>query len=275
MKKFLLLIVLCWSNQLFSQFYYQDILSNQQSNQRYQLLLSNKIKKVTATSFDADNQIQDNFLLEEMIDVKNNQTIVTTKIASGKTAIIQNNYQNGKIISSEETSNNVNTKINYSYDENGRLKTISSSTIDTAFQSESSETHEWNYNNDGQLKQMWKIKNKTDSVLVDFVYDVQGNVIEEHWHKKNTEQEVYYYYYNEQQQLTDIVRFNKKAQQLLPDYLFEYDAQKRIIQMTQKLAANSNYLVWNYTYNPNGLKQEEICTNKQRERVGKIEYKYE
>ncbi len=274
MKKILLIVCLFISSGLFSQFYYNDIIANQQGSRRFQLLMTNKIHKVTATSLDANNQEQNDFLLEELINASNNQTTLTSKIASGKTTVIQNWYQKGKIYKMTEASNNVNTEVNYNYDENGFIKTISSKTIDTAFQSESSEVHIWTYNNNHQPQQMWKIKNKTDSVLVDFVYDEQTNLIEEHWHKRNIEQEVYYYY-NDKKQLTDIVRFNKKAQQLLPDYLFEYDADNRVIQMTQVLAANSNYLVWHYMYNAKSLKQEETCSNKQKELIGKIEYKYD
>ena len=275
MKKLLLLACLFISSALFSQFYYNDIITNLQGSQRYQLLMANKINKVIAISLDGNDQLQSDFLLQEIISFNNNQTTLTSKIASGKTSVIQNWYQKGKISKMIEASNNVNTEVNYSYDENGSIKIISSNTFDTAFQSESSEVHIWTYNNKHQPQQMWKIKNKTDSVLVDFVYDEEGNLIEEHWHKKNIEQEVYYYYYNDKKQLTDIVRFNKKALQLLPDYLFEYDAQNRVTQMTQVLAANSNYLVWHYTYNTKGLKQEETCSNKQKELIGKIEYKYE
>ncbi len=275
MKKLFLIVSLFITSHLFSQYYYNDIIANQQSNQRYHLLILNKVNKVTATNLDANNQVQDNFLLEELINASTHQTIINSKIASGKTSVIKHWYEKEKILKTEETSNNVNTQVNYNYDEMGRVKTISSNTIDTSFQSESTEVHIWTYNSSNQPQQMWNIKNKADSVLVDFLYDDQGNVIEEHWFKKNVEQEIYYYYYNDKKQLTDIVRFSKKAKQLLPDFLFEYDNQNHIIQMTQTLLANNNYLVWKYLYNDKGLKQEEICTNRQKQIMGKIEYKYE
>jgi hypothetical protein len=106
------------------------------------------------------------------------------------------------------------------------------------------------------------------------VSDEHGNIIEEHWKRKNITFETYYYYYNDKNQLTDIVRFNKRVQKLLPDFLFEYDAAGRISQMIQVPPGSSNYSIWEYHYNDKGLKLEEICSNRQKQLLGKIVYSY-
>jgi hypothetical protein len=36
----------------------------------------------------------------------------------------------------------------------------------------------------------------------------------------------------------------------------------------------SDYLTWRYEYAENGLKTRELCLNKQKSLVGKIEYQY-
>ena len=37
---------------------------------------------------------------------------------------------------------------------------------------------------------------------------------------------------------------------------------------------SADYLVWQYIYNPNGLKQKELCFTKTKQPVGRIEYTY-
>jgi hypothetical protein len=139
--------------------------------------------------------------------------------------------------------------------------------------SSSSETHLWFYENNKPVK-MLLIKNNNDTTTVELKKDEQGDVAEERWRKKGHLVENYFYYYNERHRLTDIVRFNTKAQRLLPDFLFEYDDDGRLIQFTQIPVASDNYLVWHYEYGTNGLKEKERCFNKQKRPVGTIEYTY-
>jgi hypothetical protein len=101
-------------------------------------------------------------------------------------------------------------------------------------------------------------------------------VAEEHWLKRGADIETYYYYYDKENRVTDVVRFNKKFKRLLPDFTFEYNAAGLVTQMLQvPNSNNTNYLIWAYRYNSNNLKVEEICTNKQKQQIGKMEYVYE
>ena len=87
-----------------------------------------------------------------------------------------------------------------------------------------------------------KIKNKTDTIQVECLLDEKKLVAEERWKKKNKGIETYYYYYNDQQKLTDIVRFNARMKKFLPDYLYEYDTNGRISQLTQVSMSSASYI---------------------------------
>jgi hypothetical protein len=121
---------------------------------------------------------------------------------------------------------------------------------------------------------MLRIKDKSDTTVIHFIKDEAGNTAEEHWIKKNKNIETYYYYYNTNHRLTDIVRFNIKAKRLLPDFLFDYDAQERMSTFTQIPQGSSDYLTWQYIYLENGLKEKELCFNKQKQLVGTVTYTY-
>ena len=121
---------------------------------------------------------------------------------------------------------------------------------------------------------MLLIKNNSDTTTVEFVKDEHGDIAEERWRKKGNLVENYFYYYNDQHKLTDIVRYNERAQRLLPDYLFSYDSNGTLVKLTQIPQGSADYLIWQYVYGPNGLKQKELCFNKQKQPVGTIEYIY-
>jgi hypothetical protein len=76
--------------------------------------------------------------------------------------------------------------------------------------------------------------------------------------------------------LTDVVRYNDRAKQLLPEYMFEYSASDQVIQKITVPSNNSDYLIWRYQYNPQGLKIKEVVYSKHDKRnpLGKIEYQY-
>jgi hypothetical protein len=56
--------------------------------------------------------------------------------------------------------------------------------------------------------------------------------------------------------------------------MYEYDANGRVKQMVQVLAAGKNYNTWRYSYLENGLKLKETCYDKQKQLIGTIEYTY-
>ena len=275
MKFLFLAICLTLGNAGFAQYYYNDLLSNQYSNTQFQLIKSNNIKQVNVKSFDAAGNTAEGFSLTQTFSsgYSNAQTISNT--AANVVSVLNTEYKAGKIIATSEISKGVETTVRYTYLQDGKLESIVSVTTDTALHYQTTEKHVWQYTGNGKPVQLIRIKNNTDTTLVNFITDEQGNIAEEHWRRKGVEVETYFYYYNNKNLLTDIVRFNKRVQKLLPDFLFDYDTENRMVTLTQIPAASSNYIVWSYSYNPKGLKQSELCTNRQKEVIAKMEYSYQ
>lgn len=255
------------------QFYFNDILANEQSNKLYTLLKYQKVKKISVKNFNADNQSSEGFALEQAFDDNWNTMTTTSSTIAGNASTLITTYKNNRVAATQETNKGISIKSKYEYDEKGRLLSIASVTTDTAYKYQASEKHIWVYTND-RPSIMYKIKNGADTTIIELVKDDKNNIAEEHWKYKGKELEVYYYYYNDQNKLTDVVRFNQRAKRLLPDFTFEYNDTGNLTQMTQIPANSSNYMVWQYRYNPNGLKQSELCYNKQKELVGRVEYIY-
>lgn len=256
------------------QYYYNDILATQQSQQQYQLLRTNKVKKVVATSFEEDHSITEGFKLEQELTTDGKKLITRTANISGKTSEVTSFFELGRLKKTQSYSNGIENKMEYGYDEKGNIKLFTLTTIDTSMNYQSIETREWQMNANGQYSTILKIKNKTDSSFANLIYDELGNLVEEHWKKKNRAVETYYYYYNAAKQLTDIVRYNTRLKKLVPDYQFDYNEKGKPILMTQ-LAANGKYLVWKYGYNEKLLKISETCSDHKQAIIGTIEYKYE
>lgn len=256
-----------------AQYYYSDIVGTKQTNQQYKLLRAFQYKRVNATSYEGDQPSKD-FLLEQTITDDGRKIITHSATAGNMESYFISNYQNNKVNKTLDSGNNAINTVIYEYDNTGKVISTSATSKDFDGTFTNEERHVWSYNEKGLPEKMFKVKNKTDTTLVTFIYD-DDNVAEERWTKNNRIIEIYYYYYNPKKQLTDIVRFSRKAKAMLPDYIFEYDPKGRITQMTQTQSGSANYLIWKYTYNENGMKEKEIVFNKQKEMLGRIEYKYE
>ncbi len=267
-------LVLCL-NAGFGQYYFNDVVSAQLSNEQYKLLRSNKIHKVKATSFEADNSVTEGFLVEEEISLDGKRIIQTSSLSGGKASVVNRFYELNKLKRTQTLFNGIETKTEYNYTDKGAIQKIVITTTDTAMKATTVEAHEWMYNEAGQPLSMLKIKNRTDTTLIELLKDENGLVIEEHWKRKNRNLETYYYYYDSKNQLTDIVRFNARLKKLLPDFQYEYDANGKVSQMTQVSMSSSSYIIWKYTYNEKGLKQKEVGYDKDRRLAGRIEYTYE
>jgi YD repeat-containing protein len=57
--------------------------------------------------------------------------------------------------------------------------------------------------------------------------------------------------------------------------MFEYSANNQVIQKITVPSNNSEYLIWRYQYDANGLKTKEAIYNKQKQLTGKIDYVYQ
>lgn len=275
MRLLLTLIFFILFANSYGQYYYNDIISTQLSNDQYKLFRANKIKKIKAISYEADNSITEGFLLEEDISMDGKRIALNTATSGGKVSVINRIYELSKLKRTQSSTHRADTKTEYTYNDKGLIQKLLFTTTDTAVNAISTEAHEWSYNETGQPVSMLKIKNKLDTTLIVLIKDEQGLVVEEHWKKKNRNLETYYYYYDSSYRLTDVVRYNARLKKLLPDYVYEYDAKGRVSQMTQVSMSNASYIIWKYTYNEKGLKQKEAGFDKERRLVGRIEYTYE
>ncbi len=259
----------------YGQYYFNDLVSTQNSNDQYKLLRANKVHKIKATSYEPDNSITEGFAVEEEISLDGKKVIQSSSLSGGKTGVISRGYELNRLKRTQSTFNGIESKTEYSYTDKGLVQKIVLTTTDTAMKSSTVEAHEWVYNEAGQPQYMLKIKNRTDTTLIELIKDEQGLVLEEHWKKKNRTLETYYYYYDAKNQLTDIVRFNAKLKKLIPDFQYEYDTNGRVSQMTQVLMSSAGYIIWKYTYNEKGLKLKEVGYDKEKKLAGRIEYTYE
>ncbi|MBO9635890.1 MAG: hypothetical protein J7578_22495 [Chitinophagaceae bacterium] len=256
----------------FSQFYYNDVLSTSETIKRRNLLVKEHVKNVQFLSFDGNNQPIEGFSSNQTISADGSTiTTTTTTQLSGTNRNIAEYDAKGNLRSTIDTTDGNKISIDYYFLPSGKLgRLISNSTSDGQFILK--EEHIWTWSPNGKPEKMVKIKNGKDTTLVSFVFDENGNLVEERSHLRGQEQPAIFYYYDEKNRLTDIVRFNEKAQRLLPDYIFEYDDQGRIATML--VTSEGDYQKWYYTYNEKGLKTKDECFSKSKALIGKIEYQY-
>ncbi|MBX2931478.1 MAG: hypothetical protein KF781_05980 [Chitinophagaceae bacterium] len=277
MKYLFFVIILCFlaPNNIIAQYYYNDIIAIEHSNQQQALFKQNKIKIVKAISKESDGSVIEDFVVEQRINEDASEIITYSKTSAGNKSTLKTFFANTKISKTDNQEDGVQTVTSYTYQSDGKLHTIESSTIDTFITTVSTETHIWLYNAHGSPEKMYKIKNTTDTITVNFVVDDKNLVVEEHWYRKGKNIESYFYYYNNQNLLTDIVRYNSRVKKMLPDFMYEYDTTGNLKKMIQVLAGGSNYNTWFYFYNAiTGLKEKEVCYDKKKQLLGSIEYSY-
>ena len=256
-----------------AQYYYNDLLTTAQTNEQYLLLKKNHVQEVVAKSYEADGALTTDFLLEQKIAADASEITTTSDYpATGKT-VSQSYYANNRLSRTVTNSDRVTSTVTYSYNPDGGLASIVTETVDTFMNSSGREAHLWFYQDHLPVK-MLLVKNNSDTTTIELSKDEHGDIGEERWKKNGRQIEHYFYYYDDEHRLTDIVRYNAKAQRLLPDFLFDYDTAGVLVQFTQIPQGSSNYLVWHYEYNNNGLKEKESCFNKEKQLVGTIAYAY-
>lgn len=255
------------------QYYYNDILSTELTNKQFLLIQNNNIKSMKAFSFEADESQTEGFLLEMEVNKQQNQ-IITNSSVNNTPSLLTSTYKNNRLHKTVNNAARVETTTTYEYDPKGLLIKLTTLTVDTFMNSKLTEEHLWQYDSNNKIKAMKRVKNGTDTTHIEFDYDEFGNIGEENWRRNGRVVETYYYYYNPKNQLTDIVRYNSRAKRLLPDYLFEYEANGKISSMTQVSTGSSSYVIFQYYYNEKGLKEKEVILNKLKQPVARIDYGY-
>lgn len=270
---FIVVLLLVISQTSNCQYYFNDIISLKQSNQYYSILKSNNIKSVTAESLESDNTPTTGFSYKRQI--LNNGSLVITDVsleATGTTETLEY-YTNNLLSKTIDSSVNVTTKVMYSYNNQGNIISIITQTDDTSRNMHSTELHKWFYTNN-VADSILRIKDNADTTVVHFKKDDNQNLIEETWFKKNRMIEHYFYYYDDKSRLTDIVRYNLRAQQMLPDFLFAYNVAGTLSQFTQIPQGSSDYITWQYIYDSRGLKTKDALFDKHQQLLGVVNYTY-
>jgi YD repeat-containing protein len=280
MKNILLLIAIMIGMYAHSQYYYNDIVGTRETNRQMQTYLAQKVRTVAAIGIDQRGVKATDF--SEYQELKENgRALKATTIANlNKTVIYSRFDEQGRVISMTDSSTALNSITTYSYDAAGRISRVQNTVRDSANDFNQVETHDWIYSADGKPKKMWRLISNsqllvTDSLEIRFVTDEDGNPGEERTFRNGHETGYVYYYFDDKNRLSDIVRFNTKLKKLLPDLMFEYDDQDRVIQ---KIMAVSNVLMghftWRYIYNDKGLKTKEALFDKDKMLTGRIDYSY-
>jgi len=272
--KYLLLPVLFFTCiSLHAQYYYKDILGTKESSDLIRTYQKAGVTRVNVNSYDADDTRNENFLVTQTFSKPHAVLRTTTRDGDTPESVLTSYADNtGKVIKTTDSSANLISTTEYQYNNAGNLIYIKSVSTDSTKTLNETEVHQWQYNN-GQVARMLRIVNERDTTYVDFKLD-SGKVVEEWSTRQGVKEDPVYYYYNANNRLTDIVRFNKRANRLLPEYMFEYAPDGKIIQKITVPANNSEYLIWRYQYDSDGLKVKEAIYDRSKTLNGKIEYQY-
>lgn len=273
MRRFFFLVCFISSFTVKSQYYFKDILLTRQNQENWNGYRDKKVKEVDIHSIDANDEMTPGFICTLRISPDFSKITTFTKSNDIAASTLQTFYDpHGLIIKTIDTSDSYKSVTEYNYGSQGEILSMTNTSLETDNHVSATEIHLWKYEK-GKPVQMIKIKGDADTTLVAFTLDENGNVAEEKPVHGGLALPTVYYYYNADSRLTDIVRYNQKAERLLPDYVFEYNYD-RISSMLLVPPGSTDYQKWVYTYNSAGLKEGEICYDKKKQVVVKINYTY-
>src|SRR3954453_19758667 len=117
-------------NISFSQYYYNDIITTQQTNKQYLLLKNNHVQKVSASSYEANGELTDHFMLEQQISGNNSTVVTTTQYPSTGKSVSTSFYENDKVVKTVNNAENIESTTTYTYSGNN-LQTLATRVQDT------------------------------------------------------------------------------------------------------------------------------------------------
>jgi YD repeat-containing protein len=237
--------------------------------------VDSKVRSVTATGIEPQGVKSSDFNEWQELSDDNLMLKITTRNGQSVNKVYYRFDKQSRLISTTDSSGYVQNTSRFTYDTNGRISIVENTIKDSANDFNQVEIHRWTFDPDGKPISMWRTINNSDSMEIRYVADEEGNPGEEHSYKRGVETGVLYYYFDDKNRLTDIVRFNKKANRLLPDYMFEYDENDRVIQKITTLSnIDLGYIIWRYLFDEKGLKTKEALFDKNKQQTGRIEYSY-
>jgi|SoiMethySBSTD1v2_1073268.scaffolds.fasta_scaffold04160_10 RHS Repeat. len=275
MKNILLPVALMLHLTVFSQYYYTDLVDARLINDRMKNLTAQKVKLITATGYDAAGAKTSDFSERQEVDGEKKSINITSRNGQQVNRQYYQFDNDYRLTSVTDSSDGIKTVTSYAYDNNGNITSIKTAVKDSLQDFIETIEHQYQYNTVGKPERLLRILNGKDSSEYRFTLEEHKNVADEQLFRRGVGYDRVYYYYDDKNRLTDVVRYNKKAQKLLPTMMFEYDDTGRIIQkLTVVSADNPDYLIWRYLYDAKGLKTKEALFNKNKELTGRIEYTY-
>lgn len=260
-----------------AQFYYKDVVATRQNIAQWQAYKTAHVRSARLSSFEGDGQPTEGFQIDQTVNADfSGMTTHSKTNGATETWTFATYSPQGLLTGITDTSDTYQSASIYQYDDRGRLLSITNTSTETDNHIKDVETHLWQYGSPSAAKPagMLKIKNGADTTFVTFILDEKGNIGEERAIRNKEALPSVFYYYDDSNRLTDIVRYNVKANRLLPDNIFEYNEDGRLNSLLAVQEGASSYQKWLYAYNDKGLKTKEVCYSKQRELLGRIEYQY-
>lgn len=274
MKFILLLIpVIFICNTASAQYYYNDVLGNQKTNEEFAKIKEAGFHKVILKSFEDNDQPSEGFFCEKNINKDYSQSDMLSRSYITGESEIKSFYADNKIVKSINNTEHITNTTSFIYNDAGLLAEVNISTFGNADSSTFTESRKYIYDAAGKPSKMVRYKNGRQVSEIVFLKDEHGNVIEENPGNSITDKKYYYYYENNR--LTDIVHYNEIAKKLLPDYMFLYTTFSLPSQMISVDESGRNYFIWKYAYDANGLPEIQKCYSKEKRLLGTIQYEYE
>jgi hypothetical protein len=269
----LFILSVCFGNELFAQFFYRDLISIAQANEEMAAYKKAGIKNIKIKSLEANGEESEDFFCEKKLSKDFRKSSLYTRTGNQGKSLMESFFnKEGLLYKTYDSSEIVVSRNEFFYDNNKKLSsTLSySKSNDDDFINEITEVHVYHYNEDGIPTSMLRIKNHTDTIVILFSLDENNNVAIEKETKNGSK---YYYYYDEDKRLTDVVHTNEFKQRLVADYVFDYNEEGKISEMTTTEDGNDNFTVWKYDYE-NHLKLKERIFDRNGMLMGKIIYEY-
>lgn len=261
--------------QAMSQYYYNDLIGSKDLSARMQALVNGKVRTVTASGIDARGARNADFNEWQEVNAAALSWRISTRNGMNVAKQTYRFNSSWQLLSIADTSGTIRSLTTYTYDAGQRITRIETTVNDSLQDFSETETHVWEYNAQGQPQRIWRILNQKDTTEYRLTTDEQGRVADEQLYRRNTGFDPIYYYYDDNNRITDIVRYDKQLKKLLPDFMFEYDDNDRVIQKIATLSTKTrDYIIWRFAYDSKGLKNKEALFNKQKELTGRIEYNY-
>lgn len=272
------MLLLSAVNNIFAQYYYQDLYNTRQTIANMALLKENKVKAQLVQSLDANQEMDNDFTCQRLLTPTYRQMrSITRSGATGLSIMTSSFSMRGNLTKTTDSTNSSITTVQYQYNDQGQLLHISAVSQAREGKFRFDETRTYIYDSLGHVTRMVHKKgnNASDSTIVTFKTNDKGLVTEELETGKNIRSQRIFYNYDEQGRLTDVFRYHAARKKMLPDYIFEYDAKNKVSKMTTVNSETASYTIWKYTYLENGLPDKEECYGKGNELLGIVKYKYD